>query len=535
MKHFVWATPLSLLVLLSLCGCGSAAGNTTNKNRTLNVTLDSEPATADPNKDTDTNSASVIYQTMEGLYTYSKRNKIVAGVATKVVKPTNGGKTYTFTLKKNARWANGQRVTAQDFVTSLQRMANPKTKAQYASVLSAFKNYAAIQKGTQPASKLGVTALSKTRLQFQLTKAVPYFNDLVASKYYPLNTAAVKKHGQKYGTSAAKTVANGPYKLVGWTGSNATWHYVKNTHYWNAQNVQIKRVKVAVTKDVNTATNLFKSDKVQETTVTGEYVRANSNSQDLHTHVTGRMNYLYINSQKASTKSINLRQALSYVINRKQLTSQVLQDGSKPALSAVPQGDQSNPQTGEDMAKQVGNLLTHNVAKAKRYWAKYLNETGKTKVALNLLTDDTDDDKKVGAYLQSVMEKNLKGLTITTTAIPHAQHVARDFAGTFELNLTGWSTNWLDASDYLNLAAKGNSVNFTNWTSTTYNQLLANADSKTGLARYNALMKADKYLMSVKGYVPLYQPSEAKLISNKVGGLHYSLLNEAQYQYAYWK
>lgn len=535
MKHFVWTAPLALLTVLSLAGCGSAAGHSTNKNRTLNVTLASEPATADPNKDTDTNSASVIYQTMEGLYTYNKANNIVAGVATKVVTPTNHGKTYTFTLKKNAKWANGQRVTAQDFVTSLQRMADPKTKAQYASVLSAFKNYAAVQKGTLPASKLGVKALSTTKLQFQLSKAVPYFNDLVASKYYPLNTAAVKKYGQKYGTSAAKSVGNGPYKLVGWTGSNATWHYVKNSHYWNAKEVQIKRVKVAVTKDVNTAANLFKSDKVQETTVTGEYVRANSNDASLHTHLTGRLNYLYVNSRKTATNSENLRQAISAVIDRQQLTNKVLQDGSKPALSAVPQGDQANPKTGQDMAKEVGNLLPHNVAQAKTYWAKYLKETGKTKVTLNLLTDDTDDDKKVGTYLQSEMEKNLKGLTVTTTAIPHAQHVARDFAGTFELNLTGWSTNWLDASDYLNLAAKGNTVNFTNWNDSTYNQLLATADGQTGLARYKSLMKADKYLMSVKGYLPLYQPSEAKLISSKVGGLHYSLLNEAQYQYAYWK
>ncbi|AYM01459.1 peptide ABC transporter substrate-binding protein [Levilactobacillus yiduensis] len=535
MKHFVWVAPVSLLLLVTLSGCGHSAAGHTNKNRTLNVTLASEPATADPNKDTDTNSASVIYQTMEGLYTYNRANKIVPGVATKVVKPTNGGKTYTFTLKKNAKWANGQAVTAQDFVTALQRMADPKTKAQYASILSAFKNFAAVQKGSLPASKLGVKALSKTKLQFQLSQAVPYFNDLVASKYYPLNTAAVKKYGQKYGTSAAKTVANGPYKLVGWTGSNSTWHYVKNPHYWNAKQVKISRVKVAVTKDVNTAANLFKSDKVQETTVTGEYVRANRNNKNLHTHLTGRLNYLYVNSKKAATKSQNLRQALSAVIDRQQLTQQVLQDGSKAALSAVPRGDQANPKTGQDMATEVGNLLPHNVAKAKAYWAKYLKETGKTSVTLNLLTDDTDDDKKVGTYLQSVMEKHLKGLTITTTAIPHAQHVARDFAGTFELNLTGWSSNWLDASDYLNLAAKGNSVNFTNWQDAHYNRLLATANQQTGLTRYNTLMQADKYLMQVKGYLPLYQPSEAKLISSQVGGLHYSLLNEAQYQYAYWK
>lgn len=535
MKHFVWTLPVGLLLLASLSGCGHAAGHTTNKNRPLNVTLASEPATADPNKSTDTNSGSLIFQTMEGLYTYNRNGKITAGVATKMVKPTNKGKTYTFTLKKQAKWANGQRVTAQDFVTSLQRMANPKTKAQYASVLSAFKNFTAVQTGKAAPSKLGVKALSSTNLQFQLTKAVPYFNDLIASEYYPLNTAAVKKYGAQYGTSAAKTVSNGAYKLVGWTGSNASWSYVKNRHYWNADSVKINRVKVAVTKDESTAANLFNADKVQETTVTGNYVRANRNSKNLHTHLTGRLQYLYVNSKKTATNSTNLRQAISDAINRSQLTKSVLQDGSKAALSAVPTGDQKNPQTGQDMAAQVGNLLPQDKQQAKTYWQKYLKETGQTKATLNLLTDDTDDDKKVGTYLQSELEKTLPGLTITTTAIPHAQHVARDFAGNFELNLTGWSTSWLDAADFLSLAAKGNSVNFTNWSDTTFNQLLTKANSQTGLARYNGLMAADKRLMAVKGYIPLYQPSEAKLISNQVGGLTYTLLHEAKYQYAYWK
>ncbi|ATU70420.1 peptide ABC transporter substrate-binding protein [Levilactobacillus brevis] len=533
MRRFVSLIPITLLLLAGLSACGSKTS--ANQNKTLNVTLADEPATVDPNKDTDTNSASVIAQTMEGLYTYSKSNKIIPGVATKVVKPTNHGKTYTFTLKKTAKWANGQRVTAQDFVTSLRRMADPTTKAQYASVLSAFKNYNAVQHGKLAPSKLGITALSKTKLQIQLTKAVPYFNDLVASKYYPLNTAAVRKYGSKYGTNAARAMSNGPYKLVGWTGSNSTWRYVKNPHYWNAQNVKIHQIKVAVTKDSTTAANLFNAGKIQETTVSGEYVRANGNSKQLHTHLLGRMNLLYFNSKRQTTASENLRQAVSYAIDRNQLTNSVLKDGSKAALSAVPRGDQTNPQTGKDMASEVGNLLTYNVSTAKHYWQKYLKETGKTKVTLSILTDDSDDDKKVGTYLQSVLEKNLPGLTITLTQIPHAQHVSRDFAGNFDINLIGWSTNWLDASDYLDLAAKGNSVNFTNWNDQTYNQILTSAENQSGQARYNGLVKADKYLMRVKGYVPLYQPSEAKLISKQVGGLTYSLLNDAQYQYAYWK
>src|SRR5699024_656389 len=208
---------------------------------------------------------------------YNQNGKIVAGVATKLVTPTNHGKTYTFNLRKTAKWANGQPVTAQDFVTSLRRWVDPKTKAQYASKLSAITGYTAIQNGKADPSTLGVKALSKTKLQITLSKAVPYFNDLV-SDYYPLNTATVKKYGHKYGTNATKTMSNGAYKLVGWTASNSSWTYVKNTHYWDAKNVKIKKVKVTETKDESTAATLFKSGKIQETTVSGQYVRANANN-----------------------------------------------------------------------------------------------------------------------------------------------------------------------------------------------------------------------------------------------------------------
>lgn len=533
MKHKLLTIGAIFLTTISLAACGSKKSASTH--RALSVTLPDEPLTADPNKATDTNSAGLIFQTMEGLYTYNKQNKIIPGVATKVVKPTNNGKTYTFNLKRNAKWANGQPVTAQDFVNSFRRTVDPKTKAQYANLYSAFKNYSAIQAGKLAPNKLGAKAIGRHKLQIQLTKRIPWFNDLAASKYLPLNTAAVKKYGQKYGTNASKTMADGPYKLVGWTGSNSSWKYVKNPHYWNAKNVKINQVNVSVTKDENTAINLFKSGKIQETTVTGQYVRANASNPDLKKHATSRLNYLYFNPQIKKTNSENLRKALGYIINQKTITQDVLQDGSKPTLNMVIRGDQKNPKTGKDMAEDVGNLLPTSVSKAKNYWNKYLKESGKKSVTMNLLTDDTDEDKHIGAYIQSIAQKNFKGLTINLTSLPHAQHVARDFDGKFELNLTGWSTNWRDSYDFLSLMAKDNSVNFAHWNDPTFNKLLNTANAKTGQARYDGLVQADKYLMKVMGCIPLYQPSEAKLISSKVGGLTYSLLNEAQYQYAYWK
>lgn len=144
-------------------------------------------ATADPTKATDVVSQAAIAQVYEGLYTTNKQGKVVPGIATKVVKPTNGGKTYTFTLRKNAKWSNGTAVTAQDFVYALRRQADPKTKSQEVGHIAEIKNATAINNGKLPLKDLGVKALSAHKLQITLVSKTPWFKYRLATELYPLN------------------------------------------------------------------------------------------------------------------------------------------------------------------------------------------------------------------------------------------------------------------------------------------------------------------------------------------------------------
>lgn len=225
-KVFTYGLVVTSAILLSAC---SSKGSTSNKQKTLNVMMIQEPSTADPNKGTDVYSASLVHQTLEGLYDVTNTGKVVPGVATKVVKPTNHGKTHTFTLKKNAKWQNGKPVTAEDFVTSFDRQVDPKTKSQYASRFQAFKNFADVQKGSKKPTALGVKALGQRKLRVTLTTPDPEFNFRAATEYYPLNTAAVKKYGQQYGTSSVKTLSNGAFSLQGWNPSKDAWTYKKTS------------------------------------------------------------------------------------------------------------------------------------------------------------------------------------------------------------------------------------------------------------------------------------------------------------------
>lgn len=523
-----------------LAACSSSTKEKSGQQKTLNVTMLQEPSTADPNKGTDVYSASMVKQTMEGLYDITNTGKIVPGVATKIVKPSNNGTTYTFTLRKDAKWQNGKPVTAQDFVTSFDRQVAPKTKSQYASRFQSFKNYAEIQKGTKPSTALGVKALSKNQLQVNLTAPDPEFNFRAATEYYPLNTATVKKYGQQYGTSSAKTLSNGPFTLQGWDPSKDAWVYKKNQNYWDKKAVKLPAVHVQVVKEPSTAQNMFASGKIQETLISGEFVKQDAKQYAKNIVYTkkGTMRFLSFSAKNKITSNRNFRLAVSYALDRKQLTNNVLQDGSTPAKSMVPEGDGKDPSNGKYFNKELNSNLTYNKKQAQSHWKQAQKELGKKKLTVQLLTEDDSDQKKLGEYVQSAVEKTLKGVTIDLTSVPQQQQLNRMFGGKYQITATGWSTDFPDPSDYLNLMTKANTVNFTHWSNPEYEKIMAKVnDTKkySGKARWKLMVKAGNIAMEQQPDVATYQNTGVHLVSSKVGGLKYSLLTDSLYRYAYWK
>ncbi|MCI1554379.1 MAG: peptide ABC transporter substrate-binding protein [Levilactobacillus sp.] len=528
---------LGFMAIATLAGCGTTQAQSSD-DKALNVTMVGNPATADPAISGDSNSSSLIAQTEEGLYTLDKNGKVIAGVAEKVVKPTQNGTVYTFKIKKNAKWANGDPVTAQDFVTSFDWQVNPKSKSQVANKLKYLKNYDAVQAGKKAPSALGVKALDQQTLQLTLSQPQPWLPDILATAAYPMKTDLFKKYGSQYGTSAAKTLSEGPYKLVGWSGSADSWSYVKNPHYWNAKNVKIDKVNVQVVKDPGTSANLFKSGKVQETVLSGQYIKQNANNPELKTTLNSSMRFLEFNDQKKVTHNTKIRQAFSYVVDRQALTKNVLQDGSAAAKSLIPTGDGNDPTTGKDFTADVGNLLSYNPKKATQLWNQAKQELGIKKANLELLTADTDEQKHVAQYLQQQAQKYMPGLSLTIKSMPLAQQIAKGAAGNFDIDLDGWTTDWRDPADFLQMADGTSSVNFTKWDNAHFTNLMKQVDDTTNHTtqqRWDLLKQADTYVTKQAGLVPLYQQAKAHLVSDSVGGLKYTMMSDAQYKYAYWK
>jgi len=533
MQHKSLYFALATLSLLTLAGCGAKAttsGSDSAKyaaKQELNWTESSELATADLAKATDTLSFTVLQNTQEGLYRLNKSGTPKNALATST-KVTNGGKTYTFNLRKNAKWTNGEPVTAKDFVYSWQRTVNPKTASQDAFYLFQVKNAAAVNAGKQPLSALGIKATGKYQLTVNLTKPVSYFKKLLAwPLFYPVNQKAVVKYGAKYGTSSTTTVSNGPFKLTKWNGTSKSWTLAKNQTYWDKAAVHLTAINEQVTESTNTSYNLFNAKKTDETLLSGQQVKNNLNNKNFVKRLPTGTQRLDLNENKVKAfKNLNVRQAFSAAIDRNQLVKDVLQDGSVASSGFVPTGMGNNPQTKEDFSKEatVKSATAYDLKRAKQLLAKGYKATGTKKINATLSVSDTDASKQAAEFVQSALEK-LPGVTITIKTVPYVQLITQQHNGNFDLTFSGWQSVFADPINFLDVYEANSSYNNTGWKNTQFDDLLDQAENQDGnqpTKRWAKLVAAEKVLMNDQGTIPLYQAAKSQLVRTNVKSIVYN-------------
>ncbi|WP_367297926.1 peptide ABC transporter substrate-binding protein [Loigolactobacillus coryniformis] len=461
----------------------------------------------------------------EGLYTYGENNQVTAGMV-KGEPQVNAAKTvYTFTLR-DAKWSNGAAVTADDFVYAWQRLANPKTASSNAYQIDLIKNGAAVREGKKPVSDLGVKALSAHKLQVTLTQPAPYLKQyLTGAPFVPINRKYAEAQGSKYGTSAKHVLANGPFIVKGWTGTNDSWEYVRNPNYWDAKHVKLTKATVQVVKESATAANLFDDKKIDYAVLGDSNLQRYTGKQVLHQETTPTIGYISVNNQRSLTKNRHLRLALAQAFNKKSLTKNVLKDGSVPLNGLIPTNFAKSP-SGQDYRKATGQLLTYSPAKAKKNWQLAQKELNKKKVTLELLVADTPQAKNVGEYLQGQIEKHLAGVTITIKSVPVAQRIAAEKAGKYDLAFGTWAPDYADPIDFLSLYRSSSDLNFSKYTNSSYDKQLTAINTSLATKetqRWQAMQAAEKQLIQQDAALaPVYQAGVSYLQRTNVKGLHLS-------------
>ena len=473
-------------------------------------------------------SFNAIHAITDGLTAVNEKGKTAPAIA-KSWDVSDDGKTYTFHLR-DAKWSNGDKVTANDFVYSWRKII--KDAGNYAYMLgnggASVKNADALMElganaTDEQMATLGVTAKDDKTLVVELENKVPYFTDLMAFPcYFPQNEKFVEKCGKNYGTKPEYTLSNGAYKMTKWIkGNKAT--FTKNDKYYDAKAVKTKNLEMFLVQDPKTAAQNFDNGKVDYATINSTLVDKYKDKDTFTTFNEGYLFYLQLNFKNNTVANKNVREALAYAINRKDLCENVLKDGSMAATGFVPSQLSKSP-AGKDFRDDADKYVSYDQKKAQEYLDAAKKELGTDTITIDLLygTDESPMDT-MAEYLQGSFTK-LKGLKVNMVATVKKDRIYnREEHGTYEIACTRWGPDYADPTTYLNLFLTGNSNNFGKYSNAKVDSLMKQVQTESDVnKRWDLMTQVEKTALDDLAYIPVFEKGAAALKAKNVKGLVHS-------------
>ncbi len=428
-------------------------------------------------------------------------------------------KVWTFHLRKDAKWSDGTPVTAEDFVYSWQRLANPTTASPYASYLQYghIANIDDIIAGKKPVTDLGVKAIDANTFEVTLSEPVPYFYKLlVHPSVSPVPKSAVEKFGEKW-TQPANIVTNGAYKLKDWV-VNERMVLERNPQYWDNAKTVINQVTYLPISSEVTDVNRYRSGEIDMTynNMPIELFQKLKKEIPKEVHVDPYLcTYYYeINNQKAPFTDVRVRTALKLALDRDIIVNKVKNQGDLPAYSYTP------PYT-DGMKLVEPEWFKWSQEKRNEEAKKLLAEAGYTAdkpLTFNLLYNTSDLHKKLAIAVASIWKKNL-GVNVKLENQEWKTFLDTRHQGTFDVARAGWCADYNEPTSFLNTMLSDSSNNTAHYKSRAFDKIITDTLKVTDDAqRADLYAKSEEQLDKDSAIVPVYYYVNARLVKPWVGG-----------------
>lgn len=504
----------------------NAVGNTgtvtTVSEKVLNIRIDSEPSTLDPNNGL-TDQYGVIYSLVyEPLCRLDENGEAKAALATDWT-VSDDGLTYTFQIRDDNKWSNGTASTAADFEYAIKRIAKQESGTNWAQLVFDIKGVSAAYSGKASVDDIGIHAEGNT-LTVELESAEAYFPRMLAfSPYTPVNQEYVESQNGAFGTDVV--IGSGPYYVESWSHDDVVV-LKKNPYYWDVENTEFDTINVYVIGDANTATNMFLSNELDAVDITGTQVPSvEAAGYQIQAYDSGRSVYLRLNYKNKVLQNEKIRQALSSAIDRETFANNVLKDGSVAATGLVTNGIAGA--NGKSFREIAGNTLVYGYDenKAKELFAAGLSELGieAKDITLNIIGKNTfSDTATILAALQEEFQ-NTFGITVNVENVDKTTYSSRSNEGDFDILLVAWGADWNDATTFLTQFDNNrdgskpdqyNNDEFDVLFDKAYNDASADA-----LTRAGYLVDAEKILLEEAGTIPIYFKGQYHVVSDRIEGL----------------
>ncbi|WP_338557679.1 ABC transporter substrate-binding protein [Paraclostridium sordellii] len=267
-----------------------------NSKNEINTTSSSDISSMDTAKASDSTSFEAINNVMEGLVRVDLKNELIPGMAESWEKSSDA-KTWTFKIRPDAKWSNGDPVTAHDFEYAFIRNLTPETACEYAYVMYDIRGAEDFNLGkTKDSSSVGVKAIDDHTLEVKLNRPVNYFDQLMAFPvFFPVNQKVVETYGDDYGTSKDNLVFNGPFVMDSWKIEDQ-YGLKKNEKYWDNKTVNLDKVNFKVVKDINAAVNLYETGEIDKVVLASEHVDKYKDSKEFKTIKYASCNFIMVNA-----------------------------------------------------------------------------------------------------------------------------------------------------------------------------------------------------------------------------------------------
>ena len=530
------AVALTLALGMSIfTGCGK-----NDQEGYLIYNLGEDPKTIDPTLNNSSGAGTIIENAFEGLMRLDENEKAQPGVA-ESYDVTDDKLTYTFHLRENAKWSDGEPVTAKDFEYAWVRALTKETAAEYAYQLYYIKNGENFYNGKATREELGIEVVDDYTLKVTLEAPTPYFLELTAfTTYFPVREDIVEANPDGWALEPETYVSNGPFTLTQWD-LKEQMVFAKNENYWNASEVKLPGVVYKMVTDVNTAYASLKSGEFDMVDSVPPAEIASGQEEGLVTISPNLGTYMLIfNVGKQDTLSddvkkvlsnAKVRKALSIAIDRKGLVENVTKGGQIPAYSFVPAGIKNAD--GEDFAStHYYDESQANIEEAKKLLAEAGYPNGEGIPTLTFMFNTEGDHKLVAQAIQQDWAK--LGVNVKLENQEWKVFLSTRQQGGYQIARHGWGGDYVDPMTFLDLWVTGGGNNDAGYSNPKYDELVNAAKVEADEnKRWDMLKEAEDILMEDMPIIPLYYYTKPKAMKPEVKGVRVSLLGHVFFDRAY--
>jgi len=523
-RRFAVAALVAAAAVASIAGCGGSGQPGENPDQFtkthLRRGLGGEPGSLDPAAAVDTFSMEVLGDLYEGLTSETPDGTVAPGVASSW-EVDETGRRYTFHIRSDARWSNGQPVRAGDFVSAWRRVVDPKTGSAVAYNLRLIEGAEAIIAGQAPATSLGVSAPSDRELEVQLVKPAPFFPQLLAhSSTFPIfSVETTQSHGGE------SWVSNGAYTLGAWSPGHEL-RLMRNPFYWARQSVRIDRVTYVPVSDENAQLRQYRAGQLDltESVPPGSVAMVRQSiPRELHIAPYLGTSYYAFNLHRGPFRdSVDLRQALTMAVDRRSQMASLLQFGEQPAYGFVPVGIWNyQPQVWawKDWPDRERR------AEAQRLYAK-AGYSSKKPLHVVVLYNSSAVIKQLAIGIAAMWKETLG---VDTELVDEEYRVfltSRKDPNRWDIVRLGWTADFNDARNFLDILRSGSPNNDAGYHNAVYDSLVDQAAATAEAGARRALLEhAESVMLADYPIIPLYVFSANRLVKPYVSGVVANPLN----------